>query len=376
MLAIVPVSAPTYMGFAGSDMTALTRCKLALVANVLAIGLLLAYVASLAVPASEATRIRNAMLIDTVTMSEIDWTPTQVPSRFKQESRAPSALFVDVVRRLGVDSMGSDWEKALALAGHLTKNARDLGAIQADLDATYRAIVDEGRGYCADYTQVYLGLAHAAGLFAREWGFSFDGFGGHGHAVIEVFDRQRARWLLLDVYNNVHAVNAATREPLSAAEFRAFVRGDRSAAFVQPNGPGRLGYKHTDKLVDYYRRGAAEWYLWAGNAVVTYESSSLVRLGGALARPVEQILAIAAGVHPRIHVVPTDENRAQIERMTSLRSTLASLPIVLAVLFVTLAWLASRTRTLAARKTETQSGAPSPNPGRLTSLCDQAPRAE
>lgn len=376
MSANVPVSAPTYKGCAGSSMTALARCKLALVANVLAIGLLLGYVASLAVPASEATRIRNAMLIDTVTMSEIDWTPAQVPSRFKQESRAPSALYVDVVRRLGVDAMGSDWEKALALAGHLAQNARDLGAIQSDLDAAYRAIVDEGRGYCADFTQVYLGLAHAARLFAREWGFSFDGFGGHGHAVIEVFDRQRGRWLLLDVYNNVHAVDAATREPLSAAEFRAYVRGERGPAVVQPNGLGRLGYKHTDKLVDYYRLGAAEWYLWAGNAVVTYESSALVRFGGTVARPLEQMMAIVVGVHPRIHVVPTNENRAQLARMTSLRSTLEWLAIALVLLLMTLLWLANITRKLATRKAETEPGAPSPNHGQLTSLSGQASRAD
>ncbi len=353
-------------------MSALARCKLALVANVLAIGLILGYVASLAVPASEATRIRNAMLIDTVTMNEVDWTPARIPTGFKQEQKMPSALYVDVVHRLGVNTMSTDREKALALAGHLTKNAKDLGAIQSDLDTAYRAIADEGRGYCADFTQVYLGLTHAAGLFAREWGFSFDGFGGHGHAVVEVFDRQRGRWIWIDVYNNVHAVDASTREALSAAEFLAFVRGERGGAVVQANGPGRLGYKHADKLLDYYRRGAAEWYLWAGNAVFTYESSPWVRLGGAVAAPVEQALAIVVGVHPRIQVVPTEGNRVQLERMTRLRSMLMWLAVALGVLVVTMACLVARTRTLAARFADTHPGTSSLTASALTSLRDRA----
>jgi hypothetical protein len=30
------------------------------------------------------------------------------------------------------------------------------------------------------FVKVYLALAHAAGITARQWAFSFDGFGGHG----------------------------------------------------------------------------------------------------------------------------------------------------------------------------------------------------
>ena len=53
-------------------------------------------------------------------------------------------------------------------------------------------------------------LAGAAGLTAREWGFSFDGFGGHGHALVEVYDRGLSKWVFLDVYNNIQALDAAT----------------------------------------------------------------------------------------------------------------------------------------------------------------------
>ncbi len=51
----------------------------------------------------------------------------------------------------------------------------------------------------------------------RQWGFSFDGFGGHGHTVVEVYDRQRGKWLLLDVFNNFHAVDASQRRTARGA---------------------------------------------------------------------------------------------------------------------------------------------------------------
>jgi len=327
-------------------MSALKQYKFAIAANLIAICLALAYVASMAVPASEATRIRNAFLIEVVGVTDIEWTPDRVPIEFKKETLPPSAMYADVVHRLGIAAIEGDWDKALFLAGHLSRNAKDLGAIQSNLEATYHAIVDEGRGYCADFTAVYLGLAHASGLFAREWAFSLDGFGGHGHAFIEIFDRQRGRWIWLDVYNNVHAVDAITQEPLSAAEFRAYVRGERGAAVVRANGPGRLGYKYTDKLVDYYRRGSAEWYLWAGNAVFTYESHSFIRHLIGVASPLEQALAILVGVHPRIYVLPDRDNREQLERMSALRWTLALLAAALFSLLASLVWLATRVRRL------------------------------
>ncbi len=313
--------------------------KRLLVANVVAILTVLSYVASLAIPASEATRIRNAFLIETVTQKEIDWTPAQLPPGFISVTFPPTPLYADVVNQLRLDSLGGDWPKALVLASHLTEHAHDLGPIQSDLDTAYHAIVEHGRGYCADFTQVYLGLARAAGLFAREWGFSLDGFGGYGHAFVEVFDRQRDRWVWIDVYNNVHAVDRTTRDPLSAAEFRSYARGERGNVDVVRNGPGRLGYVHTEKLVDYYRRGSSAWYLWAGNAVFRYERSLSVRMGGKLGRGMEQLAAIAQGVHPKIYVVPDQGNQVQIQRMVNLRRVIASVAVVLVVLSTSLVWL-------------------------------------
>ena len=306
---------------------------LSIAANVALLVVLAVLLASMAVPASEATRLRNALLLDVGSERDFNWTPATVPPDFKAEHALPTPQYRDIVLELRIESLAADWPKALKLAGHLTQNARDLGAIQSDADTAYRGIVADGRGYCADFTQVYLGLAHAAGLFAREWGFSLDGFGGHGHAFIEVFDRQRGRWVWLDVYNNVHAIDRRTGEPLSAMELRRALQGGFDAISIQPNGPGRLGYKHTEKLIDYYRRGAAEWYLWWGNAVFSYDANKLVHASQTFGAPAAQLTAIMLGEHPRIKALPGGQNAGQLERMAALRAQL----ILMAVLGILLA---------------------------------------
>lgn len=305
-------------------------------ANVAALLLVAGYVLIQAYPSTEAVRLRNALLITRGTPADFSWTQKEIPPSFIVEQRAPLPEFVSAVRAAGVDSQAGDWDKALALAGMLTRNARDKGAIESDLVTAYRGIVDEGRGYCADFTEVYLGLAVAAGLLAREWGFSFDGFGGHGHAVIEVFDRQRDKWVFLDVYNNVHAVDAASGEPLSALEFRDFALGRRLAPIIRPNGPGRRPYSIEGKLVEYYRRGAGEWYLWWGNGVFTYDSHPAVKAAGRVSAALEQLVAIAVGVHPQIKVLTTAENVPQLERMERLRWSLLASGLALVVLFFVL----------------------------------------
>src|SRR5690606_15739578 len=147
---------------------------------------------------------------------------------------------------------------------------------QSDLATTYRRI-REGYGHCADFSRVYVALAHAAGLFVREWAFTHNGFGGNGHVLVEVWDPLRAQWLMLDVYNNFHACDAATQQPLSARAFRRSVLGLRPTALSYRTGEGRPGFVHQHKLIEYYRRGAAEWYMVWGNAVYSYEANPLVR---------------------------------------------------------------------------------------------------
>ena len=166
--------------------------------------------------------------------------------------------------------------------------------------------------------KVFLGLAHAAGLTSRQWSFSFDGFGGHGHTIVEIFDHARGKWLFLDVYNNFHACDAATLEPLGALEFRdALLRGTPEIR-LEPNGSGRAGYPIEHKLLAYYRRGLQQWYLICGNAVFSFEANPLVRWTSRFSGSLGQAVAVFLGVHPAIQMLGTRENEAAVQELTAL----------------------------------------------------------
>ena len=304
--------------------------------NMLGITCVGAILLSQAWPATRAVRLRNALLVEPSTAADFDWAPPQFPPGFRNERLAPSATFAAVVKALGIDRIEGDWQKALALAGHLVERAEDKGAIRSDLDNAYRAIRD-GYGYCADFARVYLALAHAAGLTARQWSFSFNGFGGHGHVVIEVYDRQRGKWLFIDVYNNFHAVDETTSEPLSALEFRDEILGRRSPAAMRPNGPGRPGYVHDLKAREYYGRGAREWYLLWGNDVFTYESHSLVKWTARASSGLGRLVATVLGVHPRIRILESDDNSAEVGSIMRLKRRLQWLMLAFAALVVAFA---------------------------------------
>jgi glycosyltransferase involved in cell wall biosynthesis len=291
------------------------------IANILAVAALALHLLSLSLPSTEAVRLRNALLIEPEPAARIAWAPRQHPPNFRVESLPPDPRFVAVVRAIGADR-GPDFSRILALAGHLVERARQGGAIESDNWTTYQ-LIREGGGYCSDFTQTFLALAHAAGLTAREWGFSFDGFGGWGHAVVEVYDRQRGRWIFLDVFNNFHVVDRATGEPLDVEAWRQAIGRGGAGVRIVLNGPARFGWADGEAgMWEYYRRGLDGWYLWLGNHVQTYDSHPLVGLAGRFSRSLEQVAAIMVGVHPHILVLESGGNRADFERMRRLRTQL------------------------------------------------------
>ena len=303
--------------------------------NLVALGVLLAYATSLAYPPSEAARLRNALLLRREDEVDFSWTPDTVPADFQKERLPASADYAAIVQSLGVSEMELDWDKARTLAAHLVMHAADKGPIQSNLSTTYRRM-QQGYGYCADFVKVYLALAHAAGLFARQWAFSFDGFGGHGHTFVEVFDRQRTRWIFVDVFNNFHAIDTSGGGVLSALDFRDFAIGRREGVAMRPNGPGRPGFIHEAKALDYYRRGAPEWYMWWGNAVFSFYAHPLVRATERVSRSVAHLIAIVIGLHPKIQIYPLTENREQVRRMLELRRRLYGLGAILLALVASL----------------------------------------
>lgn len=274
----------------------------------------------------ELVRMRNALLLQGAAPEQGGWTPAAVPAGFRVERSEPNPLFRQVVDEHGLQSP-DDWLTALAIGRHLLQweGRRSGGAIQSNLDETYRRITIEGQGYCGDFADVFTGLANAAGVFSRPWAFSFDGFGGHGHIFNEIWDRQRQRWVMIDVFHNYY-VTGTDGEPLSAVGFRdAMLEGGEGLSLVLIEPAARPGYVHEDRAWDYYRRGLPEWYLWMGNNVFEYDQNPIVRVLGPVHRSAEQLGGIAARVHPQIGVLLTDTNADALGAMESLRARLLTL---------------------------------------------------
>ena len=270
---------------------------------------------------TEVVRMRNALLVIDGPDSDFDWTPATRPASFELDSAPPDALFAAAVRRLQLDSLPDDWSRAVAISRHLLTSSKTLvgGAIQSDLDTTYLRIIEHGEGYCADFVRVFNALAATAGIPVRSWSFSFDGFGGHGHVIPEIWNRQLGRWQLISVFNNYRFVDNDGR-PLSALEFRRALLEKSTAVQLRPLvASARPGYIHEEKAWAYYRDGAAQWYLWWGNQGFAYDDAWSVRTFEGVSRSLAQFGAMVQGVHPRIRILATAQNAPQVAALQRVR---------------------------------------------------------
>ncbi|AWI79758.1 transglutaminase [Parazoarcus communis] len=294
---------------------------------------------------AELVRMRNALLLQSES-AVYDWTPATIPQGFALETAPPLPLYDEAVSVNALRVSNDDWATALNIGRHLLASAGPRGRpIQSDLADTYRRIMASSEGYCGDYADSFTGLANAAGLFSRPWAFSFDGFGGRGHIFNEIWDSQRSRWIMIDVFNNFYVTDAAG-EPLSALMLREALQRDTpdlKLVAVNPDAPP--GFKFEPKALEYYRRGLPEWYMWWGNNVFEYDDSTLVRVLGNTHRALEQLGGVVAGVHPQIRILAYRDNQPQREAMERLRLRLIAILFSGAVSFVLLLlWMWSRRR--------------------------------
>ncbi len=273
--------------------------------------------------ATRVVRWRNALLARPGTPEDFDWTPAAYPRGFRRDRRPAPEPFAGIVRAFRFAPGTGEWARACALASRVNGRLRYTGPVQADLATTYRALL-AGDGYCADAVRVFLALAHAAGVHARQWSFAFDGYGGHGHTLVEVWDSDRGAWRLLDVYNNVEFRDASSGAPMDALAFRAAIGGERPPEF-RPVGAGPVGMPHRHVALAYYRRGAEQWYLHWGNAVVAADRHLLVRAARRLSATLAHFVGIAAGVVPRIRLLRTGGNDDAIAQLMRLRAALLAL---------------------------------------------------
>jgi hypothetical protein len=263
-------------------------------------------------PTTELTRFRNALLATTGEQDDFNWIPANAPDDFRQETLLPPDVFMEEGRRvrsttqLTVPTMSE-------LVAHLRNQPKRKGPIKSTTIDAYRQIVDSGRGYCADYTQVFNGLAYASGLSVREWGMSFDRFSGDGHAFNEVFDERAGQWVFIDPMNGFYVRDGADGRPLSALEFRdrLTMHGGFESVEISPIGNTFLFDSGRDAF-EYYKAAADQFFLWFGNDVFTYDAHPVVRFLGSVSRPIEQMVAIIWGIHPEIRIVPTQTNQAEI----------------------------------------------------------------
>lgn len=310
---------------AGRESTALR--SIAVIALLLA--MVIAGLVYLVRDSYEMTRLRNAFLAVPATAAQLHWAPDAPPPSFRWETRAaPGFLRAAADAALAPLPQGaSTWDRALALARHLNDgDRRSSGGILSDTIDAYRQIREHRRGYCADYTQVLNGLAHAAGVPVREWGMSFDGYSGRGHAFSEVYDDQRGQWAFLDSYYSFYVVDAATSTPLSVLELRQRLQRPpgMEGVRIEPTAAAQFAFPTAERAIAYYRRGADQFFLVGGNDVLTYDAHPVLDRAGDHSRALEQGLAMLLGVQPPLLLVPDPDNAEAIAALDRLRVQFAA----------------------------------------------------
>lgn len=270
---------------------------------------------------TELVRLRNALSLGADMQAQQDWTPPAWPADYLRDTGSPDPYFVSIAAQLKLAELPDDWARGLAISRHLLGSAPVLlgGPIKKNLRDTHRGIVTGGYGYCGDFVRAYAAIAGAAGMSVRSWAFSFDGFGGHGHIWVELWNRQRARWQLQDVYNNLFFIDSGP-EPLSAIEFRRALESNSPTLEFRPlYAAARPGFTIESKGRDYFRRGLNEWYMPWGNNVFAQDGAWAVRAFSGVARAGEGLAALASGVAPAVRMVALAGNEHERRAMRVLR---------------------------------------------------------
>lgn len=272
-----------------------------------------AWLLSVVTPGEEAVKIRNGLVASIGQPDDFTWTPNDVPADFLANRAPPSPEYAEAAKALVNPEPGrrlQGLELGLAISRHLMggPGQRPGGPIQGSLSDAYEGITRQGRGYCADFTQVFSGIAVAAELPVRTWSISFEAFGA-GHAFNEVFDDTLGKWVLVDSFHSLYFVDPASREPLSVLEVRDRLLaygGEAPALEIQRIVPERFPFPSDPVALDYYRRGMPQLALAWGNNVFDYDQSVAVRWGARVSRHAERALGIAVGKYPEIRIYPVD----------------------------------------------------------------------
>ncbi|WP_210394991.1 transglutaminase-like domain-containing protein [Motiliproteus sediminis] len=265
----------------------------------------------------EVARLRNALLIEPSHPQDFSWTPAERPASFSvDQGLVPQAVQRFVAPMQTIDNT---WERGLALANALRQQGPRGRPIQKDTVTTLQQIQSTGQGYCSDYTQVFNALTYAAGIDSREWGLSFDGYGGWGHAFSEFYVPEWQQWVFIDIFHGFYV--SRNDQPLSVAQFHDALDNNLDIT-VHRLQQGRFLFPSNADALAYYRRGKNEFYLWWGNDSLSYDAHPLIKLVVPISRSLEQLAAITLGLHPTIRPIETASNTAQRQTMNTLKNGL------------------------------------------------------
>ena len=284
----------------------------------------------------KVTQLRNAFIAQPGNRADFDWLPDSAPSEFLNESGVPPADFHHAARTLleALPENESELDRTLALARHLASGPGPGPGVKSSTSETYKAILTERRGYCSDYTQVLNGLGYAAGIPIREWGLSFDEYSGDGHGFSEIYDRKLGKWVFVDSFYSMYVVDRSNGVPVSVLELRERLAAGAGVETleVEPIVRERFGFRSPEKALEYYRRGADQFFLYFGNNVFSYDANPIVAAMSGVSRAAEESAGIALGIRPGIRLVQTDSNAAAIEGLLYRRTTFLALTALVVTL--------------------------------------------
>lgn len=304
------------------------KLQAAIALTLLTIASLLSLLIAMHLSPYEMTRTRNSFLAEIGSEKDFTWTPSNPPNDFLWED--PSLAPPEFASTSLVDANSNGlaygkWQESLRIAQHIAKGPGTGAGIMSNTRDAYQAIMEETRGYCSDYTQVFNGIAIASGIFVREWGMSFDGFSGYGHAFNEVYDQGFDKWIFIDTFNSFYVTDAVSGTPLSVLEFRDRLRGGRTKEIlVEVIERNRFPFEGDEQALAYYQRGADQFYLYFGNNVFSYDNHPIVRALGSSSRALEQSFAIMVGIQPRIRILQSTTNGALIDALFCRRNFLVA----------------------------------------------------
>lgn len=312
--------------------------------SLLGIAIPLVWLLTVVTPGHEAVKVRNALVAHVGQPADFTWTPDAVPATFLTNRGPVPARFERTATLLSatngdVPLMGL--ELALSISSHLMSAPMRVGGpVQSSVEVAYEAITRRGGGYCADFTQVFAGIAVAAGLPVRTWSISFEGFGA-GHAFSEVFDERLGKWVLVDSFHSLYFVDPATREPLSVLEVhdRLLAFGGSAAPMeIQRIVPDRFPFRSEAMALDYYRRGMTQLALSWGTNVFDYDRSRPVRWSAAVSRHLERLVAILVGQYPEMRIYPRGVSLRDVDQLTRTRNRFLLATGALTLALLTFGW--------------------------------------